>query len=103
MITVSSLPVVLAFLISLNCQPGPEDVDLHDPGATLVRLPQLLSPMEQTAAVYICIFLLSLAILYDQVTKRIPTRLRADQAPKSGFGLFSAAENELPARAHGIE
>jgi hypothetical protein len=59
--------------------------------------------MDQTAAVYFSILLLSLLVLYDQVTKRIPTRLREDQRPKSGFGLVSATGNDLPARADGIE
>lgn len=72
-------------------------------GAALVRLPQLPSPMEKITIVYICIFLLALATLYDQITKRIPTRLRADQAPKLGYGLLRAVENDLPVRAHGIE
>jgi len=33
------------------------------------------------------IFLLSVAVLYHWLTKRIPSRLRADQAPRSPFGL----------------
>jgi hypothetical protein len=59
--------------------------------------------MDQTAAVYLCIFLLSLAVLYDQITKRIPTRLHANQAPKSRFGLIPTAEYNLPPCAHGVE
>jgi hypothetical protein len=59
--------------------------------------------MDQNVALYTCVFLLSLAVLYDQITKRIPTRLRADQAPRSGFGLIPVAEYSFPARANGIE
>ena len=59
--------------------------------------------MAQTRATYLSIFLLLLAVLYDQITKRIPTRLRADQAPKSGFGLILTAEYNLPPCAHGVE
>jgi hypothetical protein len=59
--------------------------------------------MEPTAIFYLCIFLLSLAVVYDQVTKKIPTRLRADQAPKSGYGLVPAVTYESPARAQGVE
>lgn len=33
------------------------------------------------------LFALLVLFLYDRVTKRIPSRLRPDQAPKSGFGL----------------
>ncbi|RDW56494.1 hypothetical protein BP5796_13135 [Coleophoma crateriformis] len=49
------------------------------------------------------LFFIFLAILYDQLTKRIPTRLRADQAPKSGYGLIAAAAHETPVRASGID
>jgi hypothetical protein len=59
--------------------------------------------MEQAAAAYLCILLVSVAILYDQLTKRIPTRLRADQAPTSGYGLIAAAAHDAPVRATGIE
>lgn len=49
------------------------------------------------------LFGLFLAILYDQLTKRIPTRLRADQAPRSGYGLVEATAHNAPVRASGIE
>lgn len=55
--------------------------------------------MDQTAAFYIIILLLSLLVLYDQIAKRIPTRLREDQRPKSGYGLVPATRNDLSARA----
>jgi len=58
--------------------------------------------MEQLV-IYLCILLVSAAILYDQLTKRIPTRLRADQAPRSGYGLIAAAAHDAPVRARGIE
>ena len=57
--------------------------------------------MEQAVAAYLCILLVSVAIL-DHLTKRIPTRLRADQAPTSGYGLIVAA-HAAQVRAHGIE
>jgi hypothetical protein len=59
--------------------------------------------MEQAVTTYFCILLVSVAILYDQLTKRIPTRLRADQAPTSGYGLIAAAAHDAPVRAPGIE
>ena len=49
------------------------------------------------AAVYTCIFLFSLAILYDQITKSIPTRSLPE------YGLIPAAAYNLSAHAHGIE
>lgn len=59
--------------------------------------------MEQAVAAYLCILLVPVAILYNQLTKRIPTRLRADQVPKSGYGLIAAATHDAPVRAVGIE
>lgn len=59
--------------------------------------------MDQAAAFYICVFLLSIAFIYDLATKRIPSRLRADEAPKSRFGLVPAGDYSLPARACGVE
>jgi hypothetical protein len=59
--------------------------------------------MDQAVATSLCILLVSVAILYDQLTKRIPTRLRADQAPASGYGLIAAATHDAPVRAAGIE
>lgn len=59
--------------------------------------------MEQAVAAYLCILLVSVAILYDQLTKRIPTRLRANQAATSGYGLIETAADDAPVRAHGIE
>ncbi|KAI9789841.1 MAG: hypothetical protein M1816_005758 [Peltula sp. TS41687] len=38
-------------------------------------------------ALTLLILLISVAYLYSHTTKRIPTRLRADQAPKSEFGV----------------
>ncbi|KJZ69751.1 hypothetical protein HIM_10862 [Hirsutella minnesotensis 3608] len=59
--------------------------------------------MDHTTAVYLLVSLLSIAFLYDQVTKRIPTRLVADQAPKSRFGLVPIGAYNLPARAGGVD
>lgn len=54
-------------------------------------------------ALYLCILLASAAVLYDQFTKRIPSRLRAEEAPKSEFGLVRADKLESRGRAGGIE
>jgi hypothetical protein len=47
--------------------------------------------MGNMAAVYICIFVFSIAILYDRITKWILTLLRTAQAPNSGARLLPAA------------
>lgn len=54
---------------------------------------------------YLCIFIASAAVVYDQLTKRIPSRLRAEEAPQSGFGLVRADQlsSHKHARADGIE
>ncbi|KJZ70348.1 hypothetical protein HIM_10277 [Hirsutella minnesotensis 3608] len=59
--------------------------------------------MDHTTAVYLLVSLLSIAFLYDQVTKRIPTRLVAGQAPKSRFGLVPIGAHNLPTRAGGVD
>lgn len=54
----------------------------------------------------LCICVASAAVLYDQLTKRIPSRLRADEAPRSASGFDRAdalSPHDKPARAHGIE
>lgn len=51
----------------------------------------------------LCIFFASAAVLYDQLTKRIPSRLRLEEAPKSPTGLVRADELGPNACAHGIE
>ncbi|RDW58624.1 hypothetical protein BP6252_13100 [Coleophoma cylindrospora] len=58
---------------------------------------------EQWYLAITTLFCIFLAILYDQFTKRIPTRLRADQAPKSRYGLIAAAPHGTPVRASGID
>lgn len=59
-----------------------------------------------TTTLQVSIFIALVAVLYDQLTKRIPSRLRADEAPRSASG-FSRADalspHDKPARAHGIE
>ncbi|KAK3937341.1 putative kinesin light chain [Diplogelasinospora grovesii] len=42
-------------------------------------------------------------IIYDQVTKRIPTRLVDHQAPRGRYGLVEASTHSLPARAGGVD
>jgi hypothetical protein len=60
--------------------------------------------MERTwTALYLSITIVLLAVLYDQLTKRIPSRLRADEAPKSAFGLVRVDELSSHASAHGVE
>ncbi|KAK4667919.1 LOW QUALITY PROTEIN: uncharacterized protein QC764_0111100 [Podospora pseudoanserina] len=54
-------------------------------------------------AIYLVIFLLSIAVLYYQATKSIPSRLNSDQAPKSRFELVPACASGLPTRADGID
>lgn len=57
----------------------------------------------QLRAVRLFIFLLSIAFFYNQVTNKIPTRLRTDQALESRFGLISVGDYSLPARSHGFD
>ncbi len=46
--------------------------------------------------------LLTLAFLYDKVTKKIPTRL-AEESPKARFELVPASTYSTPAPRRGIE
>ena len=48
------------------------------------------------------VFLL-LAVLYDQETKRIPSRLHDNQAPRSRFGLVRADAFGSDTTAYGVE
>jgi hypothetical protein len=63
----------------------------------------MLAQMDQLPIFYFCVFLLSFAFLYNHITKRIPSRLRPDQAPKSENGFIPAAKYLSPAPAHGTE
>jgi hypothetical protein len=59
-----------------------------------------------TTTLYLCICIALAAVVYDQLTKRIPSRLRAEEAPRSAFGFVRAdkfSPHDKPARAHGIE
>ncbi|KAI9771112.1 MAG: hypothetical protein M1840_002463 [Geoglossum simile] len=47
--------------------------------------------------------LLSVAGIYDQVTKRIPSRLRADQVPESKFGIDRADNFGSRGRTYGVD
>lgn len=40
-----------------------------------------------TTGLWLFIFLVSVALLYDRANKGIPSRLQADQAPRSEFGI----------------
>ncbi|KAJ6023757.1 hypothetical protein N7540_004554 [Penicillium herquei] len=59
--------------------------------------------MDQYTGFCILIFILSVAYLYFLVTKRIPSRLEPNQAPKSRFGLVPAYNLHSPARARGVD
>ncbi|KAF6806669.1 Kinesin light chain 5, partial [Colletotrichum plurivorum] len=59
--------------------------------------------MGYTAALYVFIFLLSVAILYDQLTKKIPSRLDFKKAPKSRFGIVPVFTDGSPTRGGGID
>ncbi len=59
--------------------------------------------MDLATAAYLLIFLLSVAFLYDQMTKKIPSRLYSNQAPKSRFELVPVGANSLQIRAGGVE
>jgi hypothetical protein len=60
------------------------------------------SAMNSTT-LWLSTVILAIAIVYDQVTQRIPSRLLADQAPKSRFGLVPVKIHDAPVRAGGIE
>ncbi|KAL4938709.1 hypothetical protein BDV06DRAFT_200264 [Aspergillus oleicola] len=49
-------------------------------------------------AAYLLVFIISAAILYNQATKNIPSRLNAGQAPKSDFGIVEVKKNNLGSR-----
>ncbi|KAJ4288935.1 hypothetical protein N0V90_011276 [Kalmusia sp. IMI 367209] len=62
--------------------------------------------MDATSTVLYLGILITTALIYDQLTKKIPSRLRAKEAPRSPFGLVRADKlnpHDKPARAHGIE
>ncbi|KAK3326908.1 hypothetical protein B0H66DRAFT_530896 [Apodospora peruviana] len=58
--------------------------------------------MDLTTAAYLVIFLLSIAFLYDQATKRIPSRLDSNQAPKSRFELVPISNRSSIIFVHGL-
>ena len=53
-------------------------------------------------ALALCI-LFPLAVFYDQLTKRIPSRLHKHQAPRSEFGVVRADRFGSNATAQGVE
>ena len=59
--------------------------------------------MDLTTLAYLLLLFLSIAFLYDQAARRIPSRLDSSQAPKSRFELVPAGANGLPTRADGVE
>ncbi|RFN43622.1 protein serac1 [Fusarium flagelliforme] len=59
--------------------------------------------MVLAAAFYRLVLLLSVALLYEQVTRRIPSRLDPYQAPKAKLGLVPVGTSETLARAGGVE
>jgi hypothetical protein len=56
-----------------------------------------------STALYFLVLLISAALLYDQATRRIPTRLRVDQAPKSAFGVVPVDGFASQLRTYGTE
>lgn len=59
--------------------------------------------MNQPTTFYLLCFVLSVAFIYHRITKKIPSRLIADQAPRSRFELVPATNHNVPVRAGGIE
>jgi hypothetical protein len=51
----------------------------------------------------LCVLITFVAVLYNQVTREIPTRLRAEQAPRSEFGVMRVNSFGLRSRAGGLE
>ncbi|KAJ5123879.1 uncharacterized protein N7515_007704 [Penicillium bovifimosum] len=58
--------------------------------------------MNQPTTLYLLTFALSVAFTYYWVSKRIPSRLIADQAPRARFELVPV-KSYVPARASGID
>lgn len=56
-----------------------------------------------STALYLLVLLISAALLYDQATRRILTRLRADQAPKSAFSIVPVGGFASQLRVNGTE
>ncbi|KAJ5960017.1 uncharacterized protein N7479_007167 [Penicillium vulpinum] len=59
--------------------------------------------MNQPTIPYLLTFVLSVAFIYYRVTKRIPSRLIADQAPRSRFELVPVKSYNVPARGRGVD
>lgn len=59
--------------------------------------------MSQPTTLYLLTFVLSVGYIYYKVTHKIPSRLIADQAPKSRFELVPVNSYNVPARAGGVE
>ncbi len=63
-----------------------------------------LANMDQALTICTVIAcLVTIAFLYNKVTKEIPTRLIAEKAPKSRFELTPASTYDAPVRTGGIE
>lgn len=58
-----------------------------------------------TTTLSICILIAIATVIYHYLTKGIPSRLRAGEAPQSAFGLVRADKfsSDEHARAHGVE
>ncbi|KAJ5902856.1 hypothetical protein N7495_003384 [Penicillium taxi] len=59
--------------------------------------------MDVPTTLYLLTFVLSVAFIYYLITKGIPSRLIANQAPTSRFELVPVDNYTLPARASGID
>ncbi|KAL4733499.1 hypothetical protein BDV11DRAFT_175643 [Aspergillus similis] len=51
-----------------------------------------------TVAAYLLVLILSAAIIYNQATRKIPSRLNAGEAPKSRLGIVEVKKNNLGSR-----
>ena len=54
-------------------------------------------------ALHLSILLISVALLYDQAARRIPTELRTKEAPKPEFGVVPVAGFVSELSTSGIE
>lgn len=66
--------------------------------------PQLMKDVSPPLIV-LCplIFVLPIIFLYHQLTKRIPSCLRPDQAPKTSFGIVQVDGFASSVTRHGVE
>lgn len=58
-----------------------------------------------TIAFYLLFFIISAAFVYGRAAKKIPSRLNAEQRPRSSFGIVKVEKDNLGSRprAGGVE